>query len=506
MIAQPLSGMKESFIDDLEEGDLIISSQYLTLGAGAGTHMGFSTSGLGAQARVIVSTAARVTLFKETADKVTAVWSDISGSSVKAGAFFDYMLGDFFLLGGQYDKREEERKVYSFDLSHPDEKKILSDNIAQSDPGDIPQEYAVETAHIEQSIKQFVASFFDLATFRRGSKTTYAKLSDADENLLKDIVIAERESSQSELSLVSFVDRISGTMMGKIDMDYMKSYATRKDYMRMVDEFKGVLPEVMVQFAPDSVNYHLGRLDFKAQLLFSDAALRDILSQSIDKMTVCQAFARYGRLRWVEDGDLSTQGEIDHFCGRIMSGELNRFSVQTIHSRHLARAKRIVFGVLDFMDDLARAQKRLAEFEGLLQQGDDATGEASRHLANAVADLLQGGSAKDLTHLAIISLTSADKIYREVEINSDLEGFPGQVSRILLHAKQRGGRELRDMPLWDINHPLELLEMSVEPAFTALAPLFYSGYWLYGIEPVGLPGSDTHILVGDNIGEIIGIR
>ena len=503
MIGRPLKKLKQSLIDSLQKGDLIITSRYLTFGASAYTKANFLSSGLGVSGAAFTSAVDRAILLKNTDTKALAAWSDISESGLKAGVFFDYLVGRFGLLAGQYKKLRERRQVYSFDLSQEQDKAILLNNINRDVPDTIPQKYAVESTYVKQSAVHFFASLFGLVGYSQYRKTTEMKLTNAEEKLLKDLVAVEKGRAQSGFSLTSLfrahgtdslalVDRLKGTIMATIDLKYMRTYATRKHYIKMVDQFKGLLPPTMVQFDDQSVNYYLGSLNLKGRILFSNNALRDILGQNLDKMSACQTFARYARLRWEYDTKLSTPDVIRKFCRRVLKENLSLDEIRHPDWKQEIKGREILFGVRSFIAKLRKAQKRFRQFETAFQKGHD-TRKESRQLAHSIVNLLQQGSARGPAHMALISLTSTDKIYRKIKMNSSLEGFPGQKSELSLHKKQRGNSKLKKLPLWKLKQqPAQLLEMAMEPALTVLSPFFYHYYWSSGVDIVP-PGGHNEL-------------
>ena len=522
IIGRPLKKLKQSFIDSLQKGDLIITSRYLTFGASvhpkAGLLLGFDiypgssfaidklgagflSSGLGVSGAAFTGTIDRVILLKNTDTKALVAWSDISESGLKAGVFFDYLIARFHFLAGQYKKLRERRQVYSFDLSQEQDKAILLNNINRDVPDTIPQKYAVESTYVKQSAVRFFASFFGLVGYSQYRKTTEMKLTNAEEKLLKDLVAVEKGRTQSGFSLTSLsrahgtdslalVDRLKGTIMATIDLKYMRAHATRKHYIKMVDQFKGLLPPTMVQFDDQSVNYYLGSLNLKGRILFSNNALRDILGQNLDKMSACQTFARYARLRWEHDTKLSTPDVIRKFCRRVLKENLSLDEIRHPDWKQEIKGREILFGVRSFIAKLRKAQKSFRQFETAFQKGHD-TRKESRQLAHAIVNLLQQGSARGPAHMALISLTSTDKIYRKIKMNSSLEGFPGQKSELSLHKKQRGNSTLKELPLWKIKQqPTQLLEMAMEPALNVLSPFFYHYYWSSGVDAIPPGGHD----------------
>ena len=496
MVVRPLSRLKNALVDGLQKGDFVISSRYLTFGLGASNRPALLSPGLGAFAEISTGVVDRVTVFQENDTHAMVSWSDLSRSGLKAGIFFNALLHNFPLVATQYERLSEDRKVYRFDLTSDGQKELLLDNINRDVPNNIPSQYVVQSASVRRSARQFMLSFFGLARRHWYRRTTDIELSDAEEKLLKDIVLIEGGRTDSgfspvtlrrskEMGSTAYVDSVSGTVMGKIDIKYIRDYATRKHYKEMVDEFRGVLPPVMVQFDADSVNYYLGDLDLEGQILFSDNAIRDILGHDMDRMEACQAFAHYGRLKWQEDGQLQRREEIRRFCHRIVEEGYSLDDVR--HPRgdreQELRGREIVFGVRTFMSRLTTAQRRLAEFQESLDQGEDSSREA-RRLSQSIASLLHIDSARGPAHLALLSLTSMDNIYRKVEVTSPLEGFPGQEARISLHKARRGNKGLRNLPLWDLEHPAQLLETSMGPAIVTLAPFFYNRYWSHGVSDI----------------------
>ena len=483
MVVRPLSRLKNALVDGMQRGDLAVASRYLTFGAGMTSEPAALSLGFEAFGEVTTGVVDRVTIFQEDDTRAMVSWSDLSHSGLKAGVMYNAFIYRFPLLALQYERLREDRKVYRFDLSLDEDKAFLLDNMNRDIPGDIPSRYVVHSAHIERSTRQFMLSFLGLGRRHWYRRITNIRLSDAEEQLLKDMVLAERgKSGIKKMGSTALIDRMSGTVMGKIDIKYLRDYATREHYKDMLDEFRGMLPHVMIQFDANSVNYYLGNLDLEGQVFFSDQAMRDILGHDLDRMGACRTFAHYGRLKWQEDGHLPRREEIQRFCHRVVEERMELDDVR--HPRgdreQELRGRELLFGVQLFMGRLMTAQRRFAEFQESLSQGEDTEREA-RRLAQSVASLLHIDSAKGPAHLALLSLTSMDKIYRKMEIHSHLEGFPGQEATVSLDKTRRGSKVLRRHPLWDLEHPAQLLETSMEPALLTLAPFFFNRYWSHSV-------------------------
>ena len=487
MIGTPLKKLKQSLIESMGRGDLVISSRYLTLGGHVEVKTPSFFPGLGAFGAGLIGTVDRVTLLKEEGTGVLVTWSDISNSGLRAGAFFNYWLLRFPLLMVQYKRLREHQSVYRFDLSEDEGKSILLNNINKDLPDRIPQKYAVEFSDIKQSTKQFFASFLALRSFYQYRRTSEIRLFDAEEKLLKNLVSTEKGQGQSAGPLfllnrvqgtgaTAIVDSLEGKMMANIQMKYMKLYAKRKHYIKMVNQFKGLLPPVMVQFDAHSVNYYLGRLRLEGKVLFSDRALRDILGRGLDRMAACETFAQYGRLKWEEDYKLLEADEIGRFCRRVVEERISFDDIAHKDWKKQSKDREVLFGVWSFMKNLSRAQRSFTQFETAFKKGQDTVTKA-RKLSQAIVNLLDAKGAKGPTHMALMALTSQDNIYRHVEMNSSLEGFPGQKSNIVLHKKVRGNSDFETLPLWKMKRTSELLGRAMEPALTALSPFFYSYYW-----------------------------
>ena len=494
-IGLPLKRLKQSLVESMKKGDLIISSRYLTLGTQVKTLPPLFSLGYGASARGQASMIDRISLLKETETEILTTWSDGSHLNADFRVSFDYLLGEFPFLMARYEKIKDHQHVYRFNLSKDREKSILLSNMNRDIPDGIPRKYAVESSNIKQSSKRFLASFFGLTTYYGHIKTSEIRLSNAEEKLLKELVWAEKSFSKTNAAHLSLkqtrgigatalVDCLGGKIMARAEINYMRRYAKRKHYMKMVHQFKNLLPPTMIQFDADSVNYYLGKLSLDGKILFSNQALKDILGQGLDQMRACETFGRYRRLKLDRDNELSKEDDIRRFCRRVVEERISFDDIRHKDWKKENEGRKTLFEVWSFMKNLTKAQKKFVKFETIFQKGKNATKEA-QELSKAIVNLLEG---KGATHMVLMSLTSKGNIYRHIEINSTLEGFPGQESHIILHKKKRGNPDLKNLAIWNTKRPSELLERAMEPALEVLSPFLYGHQIRSRFTKDGLPG------------------
>ena len=489
-IGLPLAKLKSSMIDNLKKGDLLISSRYITLGGNIKSGPLFYTYGIGLSGKSFTSAIDRVALYKETESDIDAVWMDVSNVSVKARLYFDYILGNLPLLAKRHSAIRENRKVYRFNLDKKEERSTLLENINKNRPR-ISKNYEIKSAYVRRVAKNFLISLFGFLERHTNREESHIKLSDREERLLKDLVLVQKGKVNLSRHPISWrkvkgsesaaiVDRKDGTLLAKLDVTYLADDAKRSHYIKLIDEYKGIIPEKMIQFDADSVNYYMGQLSIDARVLFSNSALRELLNHKLDKLQACAIYSQYARLRWLENKDFIKKDEINHFCHRIF---IDRISYDDLHFpnwRDEAKGRAILFGALSFVEKLRKAQKSYHLFNKSMKKDGLASLEASKKLLNAISNLLKNDAAKGPTHMALLALMDKDKLYREVRVESSYESFPGQEFGLDLHKKWRGDKDLKDLPLWDLKDPVELLEMSIQPALSALQPIFYDDYWLAG--------------------------
>ena len=462
--------MQEQLVKDLEQGEALIASSYLSKGAGLkfGNYpflfKPLVTSGVDVK-RLTVN---RTAFIKGEDNNFFVQFSNVAATKFWAGIEASAILVDFPLMTYEMQKLSRSDLLYQFDLTNQD---LAIENLTRISPSSTIQPFSVVERKINNKKRTFsrlmaIAKFFldevNTSTIEINTDGDHRELhvSTVEEKRHRDLVVF----SNSHTLLETFVTRDEQVFV-KLRLNFSNYLAKRKHFAWVYENMLPLLGRPFVLFTADDVNYYLDKFEFSGELYIMPEGIDNILGESSPlstKKDLCLLYARSSTKALIVDNKVYTPRL---WCQQILAGRggitTGRGTLPSVHFNRIQELwKRF---------SVARRSYRQPLSETLDRQ--------QRHLllrkrADTVARLFAANNFHPTTWQGLQNIAGEDHIYRDAVLTSRTGGFPGQSKQIEMPKRSRGGASKKVVETFyrDI---VQAVEIYSDPLFGELQGVFY---------------------------------
>ena len=462
--------MQEQLVKDLQQGEALIASSYLSKGAGLqfGNYpflfKPLVTTGIDIN-RITVN---RTAFIKGEDNRFLVQFSDVAATKFWSGVKASAILVDFPVITYEMQKLSRSDLLYQFDLTNQD---LAIENLTRISPSSTIQPFSVVERTIDNKKRKFgmlmaVAKFFldeiNTSTIEINADGDHRELhvSTVEEKRQRDFVVF----SNSHTLLETFVTRDEQVFV-KLRLNFSNYLGKRNHFAWVQRHMLPLLGRPFVLFTADDVNYYLDKFEFSGEIYIMPEGVNNILGQQSplrSKKDFCLLYARSSSKALVIDGDVYTPRP---WCQHILAGRggtrTGRGLLPNVHFSRIQElwkrfsvARRSYRQVL--ADNIDRQQRHLA----------------LRKRANTIARLFASNNFHPTTWQGLQTIAGEDHIYRDALLTSRTGGFPGQSKRIEMPKQSRGGASKKVVEIFyrDI---VQAVEIYSDPLFGKLQGVFY---------------------------------
>lgn len=462
--------MQEQLIGDMEQGEALIASSYLSKGAGLefGNYPFLFKPLITTGVDINRLTVNRTAFIKGEDNQFLVQFSNVAATKFWSGVKATTLLVDFPIITYELQKLSRSDLLYQFDLSNQN---IAIENLTRISPSSSIQPFSVVERTIDNKKRKFgmlmaVAKFF----LDEVNSSTIEINTDGDQRELHVSTVEEKRQrdfvvfSNSHTLLETFVTRAEQVFI-KLRLSFSNYLGNRNHFAWVQRHMLPLLGRPFILFTADDVNYYLDKFEFSGELYIMPEGIDNILGQSSplrNKKDLCLLYARSSNKALVIDDTVYTP---QRWCQLILAG---RGGVRTgrgmLPNIHLSRLRELWKRF-----SAARQSYRQVLAENLDRQ--------QRHLllrkrADTVARLFASNNFHPTTWQSLQTLAGEDHIYRDAILTSRTGGFPGQNKRIEMPKSVRGGAGKKVVEIFyrDI---VQAVEIYSDPLFGELQGVFY---------------------------------
>ena len=504
LVAVHMGGLKRAFVEGLDEGDFLVSSRHRVMRGYTRVQspiwkpmfeLDFAPTHLRTD---------RIVVYKKDPNTVLMHWLDSDRRRMYLEVDFETMLFELPIFAKRTDHAHGRERTYMFDVSDPKQQQLVVKYLDRDVSDGIPNQYKLEDTQIGDHIQGMRASFFGIGSKKMQNRLVRARIKGRDDKVLRNFVlhsktyrkqpVATREharlhTTHRDRGVSSYVDLLTGDLMVKVDLFMEKQHAQRKNFAKMRNAFRGMIPSVMLQFDDQHVNYYLGTLSFEGRVLLSSRALAHIFEAEQDASSLCRIYATYTRVVWSSAANTqpALKQQVDRFCDYalkkwpIENASSKGLSWQAKHASQQLEFVNVLTGVHWFSAHFLKAQKKYKKFKALWAEYEahdhdkkhsQRVRKASVWMAKALTDLFKVEHNPGSRHLALLSMAPGDSIYREAYVKSSHDALPGQQHSLALADSLKGNPALKHEDFWHMVDGYELISATLRPALVALTPFF----------------------------------
>ncbi|MBF0207084.1 MAG: hypothetical protein HQK53_09360, partial [Oligoflexia bacterium] len=321
---------KEAFLDSMDIGDTLLISSYVGIRAGIqgsinATPVPIVSPGVQLSLRASWGHASTVTIFKSNDDHVLVDLRE--GNKIKMREIlslnaFIYLVS----LTGQHRWYSSNNRTFLFNLKDVSERQLLLDNFFSPYTHSIPEDMLLKKRQIyvkEHHLAFDVMSLYNRHYVRRWADVSYEnfpspsqadkkgdELSFEQENLTRK----RRNIFNAQREIIKFKTSVNedGNFFARARVDIYSPSSPRYKFEKMVKRVAHLIPE---EFSTDDyfrfladfdfgagagagpeidLNQRIDALTLTAKIIFSDKALSDFFSKSVEE--VCLAYTEINRL------------------------------------------------------------------------------------------------------------------------------------------------------------------------------------------------------------------
>lgn len=452
-----LFGLRDSMIRDLQAGDMLISSNYLSFGAGVfqnllGSPDLFLGVGLSASAGYENVKLSRTLISRDRADDahaVVGVWETADQETFQAEAGLKFILLKLPLLQAQLQDVNQKDRVYRFDLSQPSHLASLQENLARTLPEISPELSVKRLLERDMKVKRqgFLASLFGFFNWWRSSEqseitrpdgATVLSQRDFRENagLLSNVM----KSTSVEIESLGVV---GDSPIAKLNITYRRNYANREHFAEIYQDWLPKLfrdPKQVVSFGAGDTNYYLGKLNLVGSLEFKREALNEIFAPARTRQEVCLAYAQSlpFTIEFVDHQKPEQFPEL--FCQFISSpwpGGSDRDRFDRLWPEDATKLRNILGDATDFLKSWTEAQEAWLKLRSTDVGQKKEANNRFKSALDKINSLLKVSSSAAGVAGVLTGFTSEENLIRHVTLTSSLNGFPGQERKIEFKSGQK---------------------------------------------------------------------
>lgn len=501
MFVTAMKNLSEKMVEGMQDGDVFISSTYLS----AGATMKFfpvmtATTLITPEIKIGASHAVtnRITMVKEPGSKVLVNWQDLNKTDLGGNVSLKLFMINLGGLRERITRLSQMDRTFDFDIANADQKALLFKNMKRNLPKlDDKKEQALLTSLAvsdkDQKQKEHLRSFgfLGLPTFLDYKRSQEVIIRDPQNHEeIEEAFLALKKGKKvsgvmffqanilnsNEISSEAVADK-AGNIFAKFKVDYSRSWAKRDHYKKDVAEkLLPLLPEGVATFDPGSVGYYLGTLEVKGQILYSNDALKDVLSQNLTQNAVCAKFVA---------GFAASVPEVKDLCSTSFDN-VEPFAFAERNGRTAEDKSRIrsaLMATRAFTENFMSAQKAFAA-KGTTTLTSDGKSKVQKAMQKVVS-LLETRPLRNYVLNTLQSMTTDAKIYRMASISSSMGGLPNYEDEVKLNKVDRGGHKLTQVEASD--SILSYTDTQVDAVHDAVRTFFFDFLFKEGIAAQGTP-------------------
>lgn len=462
----PLQILKHSkihlqLIEQLQPGETLISSTYLSRGAGLkiGKYSFLSQPMVSAGvdlSHVVVSRKALV----RNEDKFLLQFSDLKGTKFWAGVSGDLLLVDFPIISWEMEKLSKMDQLFELPASN-EHHDLLEASLAATLPSGNINNFAVVERSIESVKRKFSrllkpAKFFfdeiDAATIKMDGAEGTNELHIATVSEEKDNKNLPFYSSHNT-TLESFVTKNEQVFI-KLRMHFDSMFGKRKHFKWVYQNMLPLLGKPFILFTPEDVNYYLDEFEFVGEVYILPAGLEKIMAyRDVSQLDFCIAYANAaGKLHPQQWCEKLFNKELGTFTGRgrLQSSEERRF--RNFISRYAKAARS---WLQQPTDDMSSKQR-----DALL-----------RDKAQAVAKMFSVDGFNAAVWKMLQRIAGEESVYRNGLLTSRTGGFPAQSKVVEMPEALQGKAGAQVLATY--KNIKQSVQISTDPLFSELQDVFY---------------------------------
>ncbi len=449
----------QQFIEQLQSGETLIASTYLSRGAGlvVGKYpfLGQPIVSAGVDlSHVVVSRKA----LARSEDKFLLQFSDLKATKLWAGVKGDLLLADFPIVSWKMEKLSKMDLVFEFPASA---QQLLEVGLAAATPSDDMADFAVVERSIEGVKRKFshilkpARFFFDEVN----AETIKMSGTEGVSELHVATVSQEKESSYlptystHNTMLESFITQDERVFIS-LRMNFKNAYGKRKHFKWVYQHMMPLLGKRFVLFTPEDVNYYLDYFKFIGEVYILPAGVDKIMAyRNVPRSDFCVAYA-----------NAADKLHPRQWCEQLFNNELG---ILTGRGRLRDRTE------LRFRNFLNRYVKAARSW--LRQPTDDMSEEKRdgilRDRAHAIAKMFSVGGFDAAVWKMLQRIAGEENIYRNGILTSRTGGLPAQSKVIEMPEQLRGEAGARVLSAY--KNIKQSVQISTDPLFSELEDVFY---------------------------------
>ncbi len=484
---ETLGIIKDKFLSNMKDGDIIVHSAYDTLGTELHPLKAISSViNTFASTKITGSTTLtkRVSLIKDSGNTVMANWADLYKHTAATNAALRMFILRFVSFKAFAEKLSQQDKTFEFNISDNTQRALLLQQIDRAEPLDatiadkkLLQELAKNTKSFNSVKKYARLGIFGLPSKTKFSESEKLVFEDRANTKLPEAFYTYRKGKFSRglnmynetlalsNSLVSeaFVTP-DGNIFAHTKIKYKKMWATRKDFIKLTKDYLPLLPADFITFDADSVLNSLGTLELNGEIFFSKAAIASIVNSKFSPQNLCSTVIN----------NMDGAHLIPNLCETVYRYDLvdaNSYPLKlTNNTRDQVRIREIILGIRTFRDSFTSMQRECAHVVRAKKNNANQDPKCLKSLVK----LLENTNLKPEVLKLIQSIAPAQSLYRYAEMKSSTSGFPNLENEVVLHKLDRGDYERSELEQKD--SVFDMVSSPFDNIQSTLARFFYSFY------------------------------
>lgn len=442
MPAMPIKYARQSFVDKMEKGEILIHSSYYGLQATSVFRPQFGLPiSIGPAIRLTgeMLTANRVTLLKDDQYEVLANWGKLKESTKSARLNLIDFLIQVPVLEMQLKKLNKIETTYKFQLNDSNQRNLLMNNLGATTPENIPTNMKMQLRATDLERRRFTFNLFGLYVKQHSKSKIEVDFKDFKENISATDLALEKRYMTKKLHHEDFSkrERIVKASINSLDDLYVKINfkhelpgAKKKDFIELYHHYSPILPEKFIAFDPNAVKNYFGDLKLDSTVIFGKEALSELFHPLITAHSMCLKYAVTRRV-----------GNPNQAC-KDVSQKVERIKIKNKMNDDGVDEDSLEDDFEEIWDEYSEA--RVAYWNIKLTKDPKSKKNKKRIYKNLgeIIDLF--GDSKYFKYRTLkflISITSKQNFHRKSSISSSLDAFPGAIDQIHESPWSRGEME-----------------------------------------------------------------
>lgn len=461
--------IQRQLIDELQSGEALISSTYLSRGAGVqlGKYPFLGRPMISAGFDLSQITVSRKALLRED-DRYLLQFSDLQGTKFWLGVRGELLLTDFPIISSEMKKLSKMDLLFEFSGKEEEHLHLLKESLVASVPPDDLDSFAVAERSITLLKRKLGLLLSPAKFFFDEVDTSSIRISDAEGvRELHTATVQEKQKadfwpaySRHKTILESFVTDNERVFI-KLSLSYDNLFGKRDHFKWVYENMLPLLGKTFILFTPPDVNFYLDEFEFKGEVYILPAGVDNIMAHLEQPMLdFCVRYANaagasYPR-RWCAaalQGDTDVPMELGHrtsFLRRAARHDHLRF--RNFTSRYVAAAR---IWQQPLAMDLPMAERN----------------KILRQKAHRIAKLFSANGFSPTVWRMLQNIAGEQNIYRDATITSRVGAFPAQSKVITMPAALRGEGGAQVSSIY--KRIVQSVQIATDPLFAELEGVFY---------------------------------